>query len=681
MKDFYNSYYKNYLKRIISTILTICLLVSNCLSVFAYKNNEGKYAEYKPGSSSGWSGNVTYTQGGGYRFTLLFLGAENSAMYDRVGNINIDQWEQNSSAIQVVGTLDVAYDGYDSQDYMYYNSNAFKNDMIGGNNRKRMNGGSRPLKYVSDLKKLAIESGYMTNSDTFNFSWQINEKKGKSSIGDVLSTTDPSGEKIHLDLYPGSATTFEMSKHIPTKECATIIKALCQANSTDAPVLCESVATEKELADNKENIFEQGLYKGKQGSYKLLIEPYEIAKIGNTNIVMTLRDAIWYFNQHTSGSKYGGDLANDIGGFLALMAEVNYMPYKDIFGLNSHLVYQNVSNVEDLKKLDSLNVGGISPNRAKMSKINNEITKGYAEKIKGYGISSFSSDMCKNKPHPMYIGQITHIFLPGTLNDTNEVKAYSMEYRGEKKTDLSYLDQTIMTLTKAIETATEPKGLTETKKAIASTNSLIDNNGEIDDSAYKALTDAITDQVEKAYIPEQYSSEVKALAKDIINDNTFKDFISQIYYQNIISIGYASANKSNLYDGPLKDWVRILVMQAMLKNETLDTNEQTKDTALAILPKDLENGTTYSNFGFKILNDKMNDELKGLVVKTDKFKSGDYKASYKAVASKDNTLYAENNISGDKELMDIFKDDLETTETQADGKTPKFIRVLDFVKY
>lgn len=75
MKDFYNSYYKNYLKKLISLVMTISLLVSNCLPVFADVNSAGVPGSYSIPVGSGYKGygNAISDTKGGYRFSLHFL--------------------------------------------------------------------------------------------------------------------------------------------------------------------------------------------------------------------------------------------------------------------------------------------------------------------------------------------------------------------------------------------------------------------------------------------------------------------------------------------------------------------------------------------------------------------------------------------------------------------------------
>ena len=542
----------NKLYRLISALLIVCLFATSTLptSIFAYTNDGGGHSSYSPGSSSGWSGNASHIKGGGYRFTLLFLGSEvrDPDMYDQCGNVNIDKWSTYVDNVNVIGWIDVAYDNsYDKPDYYYYDGNAFTFDLANKENR-RLYSGSRPLKYVNDLKKLAVESGYMSSGDTFNFSWQLNDNIGKNSIGDVLSEVDSTGEKIQLDLYPGSGHTYEMAKHIPTAECATIIKAICQANSDDKVVLCESAEKKagREVNPSDDNVFEYGRFNGKEGSYKLLIEPYELTKVGNTTIVMTLRDVLWKCNQLTgSDGRYGGWLANDVGGYLALLGKVNYMPRKDIFGINTdYNCNKNVATVEELSEIEKFDPDNYSPNRGKMKELNNRVKT----QNMGYGISSFSSDMCKTIIREMFIGSISNVFLPGTLQDgtglNTDVKSYSIEYRGDKQSQDKLKDYQTE-LVKSLKTSIEG----EISRDVTTAEEIIENNqlSSLDDSTYKNLLENVQKQLEESYPVTIYGNSVKAVTTDIFDNSSFKTFITSMYNQ-IITQSHTGSDGTVLMD-------------------------------------------------------------------------------------------------------------------------------------
>lgn len=608
MKNFYANLGKNSINRFISLILMICLIVTSVcpVNVFAYDNQAGSSASYIPPDSGGWTGAASTNSKGGYRFTLLFLAGDTGDILDRVGNVNIDKWAEYQANIVKIGTLDVAYDGYDSRDNYYFMGSAFDYELTGEYDRLTdgLKKGDRNLKFVSDLKDLAVQAGYMDAGDTFNFSWQINETTGKSTIGDVISTIDTSSDSIIIDLYPDETNTFQIPKHVPTVECATIIKALCQSNTNETEVLCESA---EKIAgrdiSSAESVFEQGTYKNQVGSYKLLIEPYEVIKFNGRSMALTLRDSIWYCNRLTgTDGRYGGVLANDVGSILSLMAKVNYMPHKDIFELNNHLPYQDVDTVDELPALSMFEPENYSPHRAKMKELNSLLEHKY-----GYGISSFSSDMCNNKSHPMFLGSVTNVFLPGTVMDggtlNTETKSYSMEYRGEKSDEtLQYLDDITKLLVDAINEGTEPANLAGTKAAITAnnTNSLF-ASGTLDDGAYKALTDSISAQIDTSQIRLwNYDSKIKELAKNLITNDNFKDFITQTYFQNVFGTEYAILAEKNLQQNALTDWCKMLVLQTMLETGESNTTIANDDTAIAIMPSDLDSSNRH--IGIKILN-------------------------------------------------------------------------------
>lgn len=548
------------IQRLISLILTLCLFVTSTLPVTIS-------ADPLNIAGVGGSNNVTVGGGGvqgdssisrgsgGYRFTLLYLSRNTSSgedIVDRAGNVNIDLWSTYSDDIQCLGTLDVYWDGMDSQENMYFDGSAYHFDMkkIKSRNNKLVKGGSRKMISVSELKKRGIDYGYIKDN-TFDFSWQINGSKGKASIGEILGelAKDENGNNIEIgqDLYPTEKkNVYKGVKYIPTPECATIITTLCQMNIKDLDVKCQSVIGEDKISPS-DNVFEQGKYKGQEGSYRLLVEPYEVCRPnGGASTVMTLRDSLWFSSTQTGG-KWGGTFANDIGGDLILMADACYMPDKDIFGINRHIPYQNVEYLSQLNKLKILDPDSIKYNRQKMKTAYERIYDyGY-----GYGIGSFTSDMCKTPIQEMFIGSISNVFLPGTLPDEkgkdglNEVvKSYSIEYRGDKQSQDKLKDYQTE-LVKSLKTSIEG----EISRDVTTAEEIIENNqlSSLDDSTYKNLLENVQKQLEESYPVTIYGNSVKAVTTDIFDNSSFKTFIKSMYNQ-IITQSHTGSDGTVLMD-------------------------------------------------------------------------------------------------------------------------------------
>lgn len=626
------------LNRIISLILTICLIVTGIMptNVFASTNDKGGPGYYSPPGGSSWvgSGNSVVNTKGGWRFSLLFLSGDagGADLIDSVGNVNIDEWESHNKEVQVVGSLDVYYPGYDSRENKSYGDASPKGNGKSSFFMFDVKGINRKLNTLSGSERNMASSSELGLSD---LPWKYNVEIGSaSSISEIL-VKQVEGEVVNIELYPNNPKgqrVVEGYKYKLTEDCAKIIDKLCEQSglSGDDIVYCETARGEN---GDKKNVFEQGTFNGKNGSYRLMIEPYEIVKpAAGGSWAMTLRDCIWY------DRNIRGNLRHDTGHYLSLMTKFAYMPHKDILGINSTFEYEDGKILEEYtNQLQPLDLDNMGSARAKFESIEDMI----ANKM-GYGIASISSEMCKTTPHPMYIGAVSNLFLPFAYDGTNkEAVAYSVEYAGEKydiSQDDEILTKTAQALIQAAKDAKEPSGLSGTKEKLVS-------QCTIDSADYNALTDAIAEQLEKGYPPSKYSSQVKALATDVIKGNNFKEFIKAVYYSNMITSETDASG--NVLNTPLLDWTRVLVLQTMIDNNV--SNDDIGSTALSIKAEDLADNVTYKKLGIKLLaEDKQADLEKAISGKSD------YKSAYKAVASSDNTLFGENRVSGDEELSQIF---------------------------
>ena len=546
------------IQRLISLILTLCLFVTSTLpvTISADPLNVAGVGGSNSGSGGGVQGNSSIDRSsGGYRFTLLYLSRNTSSgedIVDRAGNVNIDLWSTYSEDIQCLGTLDVYWDGMDSQSNRYFDGSAYHFDMKKSKDRAKSyitnpNSDPRKMISVSELKKRGIDYGYIKDN-TFDFSWQINGSKGKANISEILGelAKDENGNNIEIgqDLYPTEKkNVYKGVKYIPTPECATIITTLCQMNIKDLDVKCQSVIGEDKISPS-DNVFEQGKYKGQEGSYRLLVEPYEVCRPnGGASTVMTLRDSLWFSSTQTGG-KWGGTFANDIGGDLSLMANACYMVDKDIFGLNNHIPYQDVEYLSQLTKLSLFDWEGKDSNRIRMQELYDNVVK-YKY---GYGIGSFTSDMCKTKIQDMFIGSISNVFLPGTLQDgtglNTDVKSYSIEYRGDKQSQDKLKDYQTE-LVKSLKTSIEG----EISRDVTTAEEIIENNqlSSLDDSTYKNLLENVQKQLEESYPVTIYGNSVKAVTTDIFENSSFKTFITSMYNQ-IITQSHTGSDGTVLMD-------------------------------------------------------------------------------------------------------------------------------------
>jgi hypothetical protein len=179
------------------------------------------------------------------------------------------------------------------------------------------------------------------------------------------------------------------------------------------------------------------------------------------------------------------------------------------------------------------------------------------------------------------------------------------------------------------------------------------------------------------YAPDEYSADVKALAKDVIKNNNFKDFIETIYYNNVI--GMEEYSDGQIANTPVTDWCKTLILQTMIDNGNEDLADGGTDSALSITAKDLSNdddkNSTYKSLGIKLLNDQAQSELSAVVGKDET----DYKTAYSKVASSNNTYFAQNNISGDPELAEIFASKSGSITEGANGA--RFIRKPIYIGY
>ena len=604
MRDFYSNLNKNKLiQRVLSTMLTVCLIVSSItpMNVFAGSNGAGGPASYGGGSGAGGDYSIADTQGG-YRFSLLFLSGEvrGGSILDSVGNVSIDEWENYKDDVQIVGSLDVYYPGKDP-DYAWSYGDP-NQDGISGYFLFDAKGYSRNSKNLQPTQRNKASSAELGLSD---FPWKFNCDIGTADNINQILVNPIEGEKVNLELFPNNPEGQRIvpsQKYELTEDCARIIEELCRQSglSEEDYVYCETARGED---SSKKNVFEQGTYNGATGSYRLMIEPYMIVKTSGFR-AMTLRDCIWYYNNVDDGQSEG-DFAWNLGNYLSLLTNLAFMEYKDIMRLNSSFYFEAGKNLEDysnkLKAIDYRNLSG------SVTKFVRNAMKMTVEDEKAYGIASVSTEMVGTPPHDMFLGSVTNVFLPGTVMDggtlNTETKSYSMEYRGEQSDEtLQYLDDITKLLVDAINEGTEPANLAGTKAAITAnnTNSLF-ASGTLDDGAYKALTDSISAQIDTSQIRLwNNDSKIKELAKNLITNDNFKDFITQTYFQNVFGTEYAILAEKNLQQNALTDWCKMLVLQTMLETGESNTTIANDDTAIAIMPSDLDSSNRH--IGIKILN-------------------------------------------------------------------------------
>lgn len=520
----------NKLRSLISILLILCLSVTSILptTIFASSNGDGGSGSYTPGNGS-WagSGNSVIDTKGGWRFSLLFLSGDagGANLIDSVGNVNIDAWEANKNYVQVVGSLDVYYPGYDSRDYYSYGkkdeegiSSFFIFDVQGYNRSSyKLSGSQRNMASSDDLH-------------LSDFPWKYNVNIGSASnINEILVKAIPD-KTIKIELFPNNPEgqrVVDGQKYELTEDCAKIIEELCRQSglSGDEIVYCETARGED---STKKNIFEQGTFNGANGSYRLMIEPYEIVKPAAGGYwAMTLRDCIWY------DKTIGNGFRQDLGHYLSLMTKFAFMTHKDILGINSQLGYEANKKLEDYSnKLTSLDLNNMGSARAKFEEIEEKIAN-----KEGYGIASVSSEMCKTIIREMFIGSISNVFLPGTLPDEkgkdglNEVvKSYSIEYRGDKQSQDKLKDYQTE-LVKSLKTSIEG----EISRDVTTAEEIIENNqlSSLDDSTYKNLLENVQKQLEESYPVTLYGNSVKAVTTDIFENSSFKTFITSMYNQII----------------------------------------------------------------------------------------------------------------------------------------------------
>ncbi len=554
----------NKLRSLISILLILCLSVTSILpvTVFAGRDASGAPGAYSGGGGGGGGTGYIKDKQGGYRFSLLFLSGDigGTSILDSVGNVNIDKWEEYRNDVQVVGSLDVYYPGYDSRDYYSYGkkdeegiSSFFIFDVQGYNRSSyKLSGSQRNMASSDDLH-------------LSDFPWKYNVNIGSAtSIGDIL-VKPVAGETVKLELYPNnpeSQRVVDSQKYELTEDCAKIIDELCRQSglSGDEIVYCETARGED---STKKNIFEQGTFNGANGSYRLMIEPYEILSPDNGAYwAMTLRDCIWYFRNKTGSSTANGSFAYNLGNYLCLMTNLVFMPHKDILGLNAESLGFNFESGKTLEnytnKLKTINycdrTHSNASEKASCGKLHGSITKFIRNAVEktegkyGYGIGSISSEMVKTKIQEMFIGSISNVFLPGTLQDgtglNKEVKSYSIEYRGDKQSQDKLKDYQTE-LVKSLKTSIEG----EISRDVTTAEEIIENNqlSSLDDSTYKNLLENVQKQLEESYPVTIYGNSVKAVTTDIFENSSFKTFITSMYNQ-IITQSHTGSDGTVLMD-------------------------------------------------------------------------------------------------------------------------------------
>lgn len=648
----------NKLNRLISLLLLISLTVSCILPTNVFAGSNGAAGSYSYSGSGGGGGGASSVKNtnGGWRFSLLFLSGDagGGSIIDSVGNVNIDEWQNHKDEVQVVGSLDVYVDGYDdptsNKSYGLKSFNGISSFFLFD-----VQGIGRQSQILSPSDRNMASSSELGLSD---LPWKYNVNLGSASSINEILVRPVANETVNIELYPNNPEgqrVVESQKYELTEDCAKIIDELCKQSGLtgDEIVYCETARGED---TSKKNVFEQGMFNGKTGSYRLMIEPYEIVSpAGNGYWAMTLRDCIWYHKVVEGGSTGSSSFAYNLGNYLCGLTNFAYMEYKDICKINNSLTYQDNTKLEDYtNKLKPIDYNSLSGSITKF--VRNAVAG--VEANKGYGIASISSEMVKSKPQEMFIGSVSNLFLPYAYDGTNtDPVSYSIEYAGQKA-ETTFLKDTAKALIDAINNAKEPDSLTGTKASLS----------QLNESEYEKLTNAVTKQLETKYTPDEYSVRIKMLAKDIIKDENFKNFIETVYYSNSISAEYASKDGGELADTPLTQWCEMLVLQSMLKNGTVDNADKSANTALSIQSKDLAENNIYKGLGLNFLSDEVSSKVNGMMSGDTSQKS--YVSNYMKIAQTDNTVFGNNRISGDKELSDLFKQT--NTEITQDGA--KFIR-------
>ena len=500
MKGFHLLLSKNKtIQKVVSSVLVFSLFVTSVtpVNVFAGKpNGAAGSGTASTGGAMQSNGGTIDTAKGGYRFSLIFLdGNIDGGIFDSVGNTNIDKWAEYTDQIQVIGSLDVYKDGCD--DLSSIASYGLADD--DGKSSFVLfdyKGYNRASNRLTPSERNAISASSLGLT---GFRWEFNTG-GAFDVTTILAEQDGT-EKVNMEMYPSNPEgqrIVEGYKYKLTDNCQKLINELCVKSGVtgEDAVFCETAPMVN--GETHKNSFERGTYNGANGSYRLMIEPYCITNLPTGGkLAMTLRDCIWYANNGNNGE----DWVWNTGNFSSLLANVAYMPRKDIlnintgneFGYEPGVLWDNYHSLNAIDFNYLKNTLGYG-SRRKFEHVGEQV----GLKHHGYGISSISSEMTKVPTIGLYIGSVNNVFLPGTLSVNGsintETESYSLEYRGQKVANyeeaLAKDAEKLMNI--VIKAATE-SDIASVKNGIVTFNTTAfePSSGKIRETYYKALTDKV----------------------------------------------------------------------------------------------------------------------------------------------------------------------------------------------
>lgn len=392
--------------------------------------------------------------------------------------------------------------------------------------------------------------------------------------------------------------------------------------------------------DYRPNCYDTGIWKGQTGVYKIIFSQiYRINADGYGSMFLTGRDYIYVAEQQAESLGVDVTSTSTIIGWQPVMFPQlikNFsLAHNDIWGLQKAPVGTSWGSLGNI-----------------VSNIKN--------KHLGGGLSTFSSLDTSAEPDspstPNYIGSITNVFLPNSLNkDDSSIKTASLEYIGPKSGGTN--DSTTTALENAsIQIAKAMSGETVLGSDNIYTNKDLTNQSILLNGTIKLPgiqednTSATGLQATQGYA-ERYMSELRALIDGtgegtLDLDQPTRDSIKRLLLEELgidleepgtteirltdLSLAMyvlshyqldgveANGTGYEVYNSPANRWKMILAYQGMLENDksakAIDTSSEDGGAwagPLSITASDIENYDTNKGFNTVPLKNDDTSKLKG----------------------------------------------------------------------